>query len=138
MKLIQLEYFVRIVEEQSFTKAAEKLFISQPALSKAIQSMEKELKVSLFSRNPGVATLTEDGNTVYKYAKDILPYCSNRTDELIARLGKAKEPVKFGLSPLCWKRVFLQRSSRIQRKISADRPSNFRGDLKTDRGYDRK
>mgnify|MGYP001073769469 CR=1 FL=1 len=132
MKLIQLEYFVRIVEEQSFTKAAEKLFISQPALSKAIQSMEKELKVSLFSRNPGVATLTEDGNTVYKYAKDILPYCSNRTDELIARLGKAKEPVK------CWKRVFLQRSSRIQRKISADRPSNFRGDLKTDRGYDRK
>ena len=66
MKLIQLEYFVRIVEEQSFTKAAEKLFISQPALSKAIQSMEKELKVSLFSRNPGVATLTENGNTVYK------------------------------------------------------------------------
>ena len=113
MKLIQLEYFVRIVEEQSFTKAAEKLFISQPALSKAIQSMEKELKVSLFSRKPGVATLTEDGNTVYKYAKDILPYCSNRTDELIARLGKAKEPVKFGLPPLCWKRVFLQRSSRI-------------------------
>lgn len=55
MKLIQLEYFVRIVEEQSFTKAAEKLFISQPALSKAIQSMEKELKVSLFSRKPGVA-----------------------------------------------------------------------------------
>ena len=54
MKLIQLEYFVRIVEEQSFTKAAEKLFISQPALSKAIQSMEKELKVSLFSRKPGV------------------------------------------------------------------------------------
>ena len=80
MKLIQLEYFVRIVEEQSFTKAAEKLFIFQPALSKAIQSMEKELKVSLFSRNPGVATLTENGNTVYKYAKDIMPYCSNRTD----------------------------------------------------------
>lgn len=99
MKLIQLEYFVRIVEEQSFTKAAEKLFISQPALSKAIQSMEKELKVSLFSRKPGVATLTEDGNTVYKYAKDILSYCGNRTDELIARLGKAKEPVKFGLPP---------------------------------------
>ena len=99
MKLIQLEYFVRIVEEQSFTKAAEKLFISQPALSKAIQSMEKELKVSLFSRKPGVATLTEDGNTVYKYAKDILSYCSNRTAELIARLGKAKEPVKFGLPP---------------------------------------
>ena len=72
MKLIQLEYFVRIVEEQSFTKAAEKLFISQPALSKAIQSMEKELKVSLFSRKPGVATLPEYGNTVYKYAKGSL------------------------------------------------------------------
>ena len=47
------------------------------------------------------AVITEDGNTVYKYAKDILSYCSNRTDELIARLGKAKakEPVKFGLPP---------------------------------------
>ena len=45
------------------------------------------------------SVITEDGNTVYKYAKDILSYCSNRTDELIARLGKAKEPVKFGLPP---------------------------------------
>ena len=124
MKLIQLEYFVRIVEEQSFTKAAEKLFISQPALSKAIQSMEKELKVSLFSRKPGVATLTEDGNTVYKYAKDILSYCSNRTDELIARLGKAKEPVKFGLPPLleaCFSLTFF---SNIMKNIRRS-TSNF-------------
>lgn len=119
MKLIQLEYFVRIVEEQSFTKAAEKLFISQPALSKAIQSMEKELKVSLFSRKPGVATLTEDGNTVYKYAKDILSYCSNRTAELIARLGKAKEPVKFGLPPLleaCFSPTFFSNTTKNIRR----------------------
>ena len=40
MKRMQLEYFVRIVEEKSFTKAAEKLFISQPALSKSIRALE--------------------------------------------------------------------------------------------------
>ena len=137
MKLIQLEYFVRIVEEQSFTKAAEKLFISQPALSKAIQSMEKELKVSLFSRNPGVATLTEDGNTVYKYAKDILPYCSNRTDELIARLGKAKEPVKFGLPPSVGSAFFSNVLLEYNEKYPQIDLQIFEG-LKTDRGYDRK
>ena len=90
MKLIQLEYFVRIVEEQSFTKAAEKLFISQPALSKAIQSMEKELKVSLFSRKPGVATLTEDGNTVYKYAKDIWLFVYSCGSKMASSLTAAR------------------------------------------------
>ena len=52
MKRMQLEYFVRIVEEKSFTKAAEKLFISQPALSKSIRALEAELGVTLFKRDP--------------------------------------------------------------------------------------
>lgn len=43
MKRMQLEYFVRIVEEKSFTKAAEKLFISQPALSKSIRALRRAL-----------------------------------------------------------------------------------------------
>ena len=68
--------------------------------------------------------ITEDGNTVYKYAKDILSYCNNRTDELIARLGKAKakEPVKFGLPPsvgsVFFSNVLLKCNENIRRSTS--------------------
>lgn len=99
MKQIQLEYFVRVVEEKSFTKAAEKLFISQPALSKAIRSMEKELGVVLFNRAPKELSLTEEGKTVYRYAVDVLNYCGSRTTELLSLLEKAKGSIKFGLPP---------------------------------------
>ena len=71
MKRMQLEYFVRIVEEKSFTKAAEKLFISQPALSKSIRALEAELGVTLFKRDPRELSLTSEGENVYCYAVDI-------------------------------------------------------------------
>ena len=74
MKRMQLEYFVRIVEEKSFTKAAEKLFISQPALSKSIRALEAELGVTLFKRDPRELSLTSEGENVYCYAVDILNY----------------------------------------------------------------
>ena len=98
-KRTQLEYFVRIVEEKSFTKAAEKLFVSQPALSKAIRALEGELEVSLFRREPGALRLTEEGETVYRFAADMLAYWDRRTAELLSILGRAKETLRFGLPP---------------------------------------
>lgn len=99
MKRTQLEYFVRTVEEKSFTKAAEKLFISQPALSKSIRSMEKELGFTLFQRDPGKLSLTGEGEAVYRYATDILGYWQARTTELMAILGQVKGVLRFGLPP---------------------------------------
>ena len=46
MRLIQLQYFVEIVRQQSFTRAAEKLYVSQPALSKSVRMLEQEFKVA--------------------------------------------------------------------------------------------
>ncbi len=99
MKRIQLEYFVRVVEEKSFTKAAERLFISQPALSKSIRALEQELGVTLFRRDPREVSLTGEGEIVYRYAMDILSYWKARTEELTAALEQGKGTLRFGLPP---------------------------------------
>ncbi|MCB7051336.1 LysR family transcriptional regulator [Intestinimonas butyriciproducens] len=99
MKQIQLEYFIEVVEQNNFTKAAEKLFISQSALSKSIQSLEKELDTSLFTRDPRELKLTEEGRLVYHYAKDVLNYWHDRTAELFSSLNYKKGTLRFGLPP---------------------------------------
>lgn len=72
MQLQQLVYFVEITELGSINKAAEKLFVTQPSLSKAIANLEDELGVRIFSRtNRGVA-LTDEGKKLYQYAHTII------------------------------------------------------------------
>lgn len=72
MEIRQLEYFVTSVEEKSFYKASTKLFISQPAISKAIASLENELEASLFIRSSRGLRLTARGEKLYHHAKNIL------------------------------------------------------------------
>lgn len=50
MTIIQLKYVITLAEEKSFNQAAKKLFISQPSLSAAIQSIEKEIGFEIFRR----------------------------------------------------------------------------------------
>ena len=73
--LEQLKIFKTIVEEGSFKKAADKLYLSQPAVSLQIQNLEKQLNVPLFYRDKRKAYLTESGKLLKKYGQFTLKIC---------------------------------------------------------------
>jgi LysR family nitrogen assimilation transcriptional regulator len=72
MELLQLEYFVRIAEQGSFTNAAAQLHVAQPRLSRAVRSLEIELRANLFNRNGRGAQLTPAGHRFLDHARGVL------------------------------------------------------------------
>ena len=72
MELRHIRYFKAVAEEKNFTRAAEKLAIAQPPLSRQIQDLEAELGTQLFIRSPHKVTLTEEGELFLQYASQIL------------------------------------------------------------------
>lgn len=82
MNSIQLEYFLRVAQSGSFTAAARKLYISQPALSKQILALEEELETSLFLRLPHGVKLTPEGKKLMGRAEEISRIIKNIPAEL--------------------------------------------------------
>ncbi len=68
----QLEYFVAVAQERHFARAAEKCYVSQPALSAAIAKLERELNVTLINRGHSFEGLTPEGERLVGWAKRIL------------------------------------------------------------------
>lgn len=88
MRLAQLKYFVEICDSGgNMTRAAEKLHVSQPALSKAVRDLEEELGVLLFKRIKQRIELTADGNYFLGRVKDIL----RQVDELPELMHRQKD-----------------------------------------------
>lgn len=72
MNLAHLKYAVEIANTGSLNKAAEKLFIGQPNLSRAVKELENSLGVAIFDRSAKGMLLTSDGKIFIRYAKSIL------------------------------------------------------------------
>ncbi|GAA1578617.1 LysR family transcriptional regulator [Actinomadura kijaniata] len=70
--LRDLRYFVAVAEELSFTRAAERLYLSQPALSKQIRQLEEGLRVRLLERDHRTVSLTEPGRVLLASARELL------------------------------------------------------------------
>ena len=67
--LRQFEYFLAVVDEGSFTRAAEQLFVTQPGLSQQVAALERELGGSLFGRLPRTVNLTPTGRALLPHAR---------------------------------------------------------------------
>lgn len=90
----QLETFLCVVEAGSFSKTAEKLYISPPAVIKQINSLESSLGLQLFDRSHRGLQVTPAGTSMYKDAKYVIQYCK----ESVAR---AEQSGKSGTEYRC-------------------------------------
>jgi len=99
MNLRQLDYFVRVAEFGSFSKAAARLRIAQPALSRQVRGLEVELRQALLIRNGrGVAT-TEAGKTLLAHARGILHQMDRAREDLERMRGTPVGRVAVGMPP---------------------------------------
>ena len=90
MRLEQISYFLQVAETQSMTGAAKELYISQPALSKQIALLEREVGVPLFERKARGVVLTSAGRQFEKDLKNILKELENAKKNA-ALAGKARK-----------------------------------------------
>ena len=74
MNFKQLEYFVAVAEAKSISKAARKLHVAQPPISRQIAMLEDELKVCLFLRTNKGVELTEAGRSLYQQSQHMFHY----------------------------------------------------------------
>ena len=99
MDLKQIEYILKIAEENNVTKAAEKLFISQSALNQQLLKLEKELGAPLFFRTRNNWTLTEIGELYVQNAKEIMAIKKNTYNQIADMLDNKKRQFTLGLIP---------------------------------------
>lgn len=99
MTLNQLGYYIEVVRQSNFTRAAQKLFVNQSTLSKSIRALENEFEVELINHSSKEFALTPEGHIFYEYAVEMLEHHHTQTQELYQRLHPKSGILNLGLPP---------------------------------------
>ena len=100
MDIRHLLYFVEVAKQESFTKAADALYLTQPTISKMVKSLEDELGVTLIRRSTKHIELTDAGYAVLNQAQQIVESMKNLEVELNDVLQLRKGSIRIGLPPM--------------------------------------
>jgi DNA-binding transcriptional LysR family regulator len=95
---IRLRVFRIVAEELSFTRAAERLFLTQPAVTMQIKNLEEDLGLRLFDRTGQKIALTAAGSTLNGYARRIADLCAEAEQQLAALKGETRGTLALGAS----------------------------------------
>lgn len=96
MELRELKYFLAVAKEESISKAAEALYITQPNLSRQMQNLENEIGQRLFIRGSRKITLTEAGKLLRKRAEEIVELYNKTESELNAPIADVSGDIYIG------------------------------------------
>jgi len=99
MELRHLRYFIAVAEELSFSRAAERLHVSQPPLSRQIRGLETELNVKLLDRNTQRVRLTRTGHAVLARARRLVRDAESLREEAQTIDKESQEELRIGYAP---------------------------------------
>lgn len=108
MTINQLRYFIEVARCQSFTHAANELFISQSALSKTIKLLEKELSVELIDRSSKGFKLTHEGRVLQENGERAIEIIEKQLNELYDSISLQKGKITVGIPPVIGTAYFTQ------------------------------
>lgn len=104
----QLDTFICVAEAGSFSKAAEKLYISPPAVIKQINSLENNLGVQLFARTHRGLEVTAAGESLYQDAKYMIGYSREAIERARAAGNEEDDVIRVGISPMTPPQIFVE------------------------------
>jgi len=105
MTLVQLKHFIELAANGSFSKSAERLFLTQPALSRSIKSLEDELGQALFDRVGRKNELTPFGHHILGQARELIDAANNLKQSSQTLVDRASWPTEVGIGLGSWRFV---------------------------------
>lgn len=124
MTITQLHYVLAVAEHQNFTKAAQKVFVTQPTLSMQIQKLEDELDVLIFDRSKKPIELTETGKKIVEQARNIVNESDRIQDIVDQQKGFVGGLFRLGVIPTImptllpmFLKAFIKKYPKVRLKI---------------------
>lgn len=128
MEIRELKYFLAVAREESISRAAEALFVTQPNLSRQMQNLEKEIGQQLFIRGTRKITLTEAGRLLRKRAEEIIELYDKTEAELCAPITDISGDIYIGGGESYAMQIIAKAAHTVQKEYPHVRFHLFSGD----------